>query len=367
MILVLTAGFGDGHNTAARNVAEALQRLEPEEEAKVVDVFDEAHPFLSPAMKSGYQMLITRAPWLWAAIFRHSSGVKFEGGTVDALNALRKAIARLLKRFRPRAIVCSYPVYAKLVRDLAESGESTPPVFTVITDSITIHPIWMLAPSDWYFVADEDSEKSLVKLGADATRVRVTGFPVSLSFLEKPTPEECATPKGSILYLPSTGVNYVSKTLDALRPLVAAGVKLTIPVGKHASRLHLVITHYLDSLPGADIEILGWTKRIPRLLQTHDVVICKAGGAILHEALAATCPAIIDYVVPGQEEGNAELLTKHGCGVTTQSPRQTGQEAARLLADGAKVAKEMKARMVSLNEAESALRIAGHIREVLGK
>jgi len=63
VILLLTAGFGDGHNTAARNVMHALNRLAPQEETVLVDVFDAAHPMLSPMMKQGYQLLITRAPW----------------------------------------------------------------------------------------------------------------------------------------------------------------------------------------------------------------------------------------------------------------------------------------------------------------
>ncbi len=32
----------------------------------MVDVFDEAHPVLAPVMKENYQMLITRAPSIWA-------------------------------------------------------------------------------------------------------------------------------------------------------------------------------------------------------------------------------------------------------------------------------------------------------------
>jgi processive 1,2-diacylglycerol beta-glucosyltransferase len=164
-----------------------------------------------------------------------------------------------------------------------------------------------------------------------------------------------------MMYLPSTEVNHVAATLEALRPLVASGVKLTLPLGKHASRLHHVVTRFTDSLPGASVEVLGWTNQIPHLLKTHDLVICKAGGAILHEALAATCPAIIDYVVPGQEEGNAELLTKHECGVTTKTPQETGEQAARLLASDLAEAKRMKANMRAHSEPAAAEKIARQV------
>lgn len=363
VILILTAGFGDGHNTAARNVAQALQRLRPSQEAKVVDVFDIAHPYLSPVMKQNYQMLITRAPSVWAWVYRSAAKVSFDGSP-DILAGLRKAIEQLLIDHRPSAIVCSYPVYPKIIRGLKEKLGSIPPIYTVITDSISIHPIWMIAPSDGYFVADEESRQSAIALGAPANLVYAAGFPVNLDFIQQPIPAECESPHGRILYLPSTGLSHVAKTLDAIKPLIRSGVKLTLPVGKHASRLHHVITRYLDSLPGADIEILGWTNRIPRLLQTHDLVICKAGGAILHEALAATCPAVIDYVVPGQEEGNAELLTKNDCGVVTTSPRQTGEQAARLLASNRSVAKSMKRNMRELSEPDAALKIGRQVLDL---
>lgn len=360
VILLLTAGFGDGHNTAARNVMHALNRLAPQEEALIVDVVDLAHPLLAPPMKQGYQMLITRAPWAWAWMFAQSAKMNFDSGP-DTLVALRNAIGKLLEKHRPRAIVCTYPLYPKLLQQLRAKGVSVPPVCTVITDSISIHPAWLLAPSDGYFVADEDSKQSTLKLGAEPAHVHVTGFPVSLDFMTPPPASDCASPHGKILYLPSTSVGHVEGTLAALHPLIASGVKLTLPVGKHASRLYHVVTRFIDSLPGADIEILGWTNRIPHLLQTHDFVICKAGGAILHESLAATCPAIIDYVVPGQEEGNAELLTKHECGVTTKNPRETGEQAARLLANDRAEAKRMKANMLAHSDPDAAIKIAKQV------
>jgi processive 1,2-diacylglycerol beta-glucosyltransferase len=363
VILLLTAGFGDGHNTAARNVMHGLNRLRPDEPTEIVDVFDVAHPHTAPLMKQGYQMLITRAPWAWAWMFAQSAKMNFDGG-IDTVAALRNTIEKLLAKHRPKAVVCTYPLYPKLFQQLRAKGRKVPPVFTVITDSISIHPMWLLAPSDVYFVADEDSKESAVKLGADPALVHASGFPVSLDFMEVPDPSECLSPKGKLLYLPSTSVGHVAQTLAALRPLVTSGVKLTLPVGKHAARLHQVVTRFIDSVPAGNVDVLGWTNEMPRLLKTHDFVICKAGGAILHEALAATCPAIIDYVVPGQEEGNAELLTKHECGVTTKTPPDTGEQAARLLANERAEAKRMKSNMRAHSEPAAAEKIA---REILAR
>jgi UDP-N-acetylglucosamine:LPS N-acetylglucosamine transferase len=58
------------------------------------------------------------------------------------------------------------------------------------------------------------------------------------------------------------------------------------------------------------VDLLGWTDRMPQMLMSHNLVITKAGGATVQEALAACCPLIINQVVPGQEEGNWELVRR---------------------------------------------------------
>lgn len=365
MILLLTAGFGDGHNAAARNVASGLNQIAPQVETRMVDLCDVAHPLISPLLKSNYQMLITRTPKLWGRVFAFTAQMDFSGsGGVDILAGLRRALRELLLRDRPQAIVSTYPVYSKIIQTLRAEGLSVPPLYTVITDSISIHPVWMLAPSDRYFVADEESKHALTKLGAESEKIITTGFPVHLDFCQSAAPLPELT-QGRILYIPSTSAGHVSATLESLRPLLAAGTQLTLPVGKHASRLYQAIRRFTDSLPGASIEVLGWTDQIPRILQTHDLVICKAGGAILHEALAARCPSIIDFIVPGQEEGNAELLVKHDCGVVTRTPAETGVQAARLLANNRAEAKRMKANALPLSEPEASLKIARRVLEGL--
>jgi len=357
LILVLTAGFGDGHNTAARNVAQALSRLGSGETVEVVDIFDVAHPFVAPLLKTGYQTLITRWPSLWAWTYRNSGGLEFNEGYGDVLVLLRQALAKLLDHYRPRAVVSTYPLYARMLQQIAAGDGYAGPLFTVVTDSISIHRTWALGGSDGYFVADEASKTSLAALGVDADKITVSGFPVSLAFMEPPAPEERSS-RQTILYLPSTAVSYVRRTLDALRPVLATGAKLTLPVGKHMPRLYHVLRRFVDTLPEDQVEIIGWTSRMPHLLQTHDAVICKAGGAILHEAAAARCPAIIDYIVPGQEEGNAELLTSHGCGVVSHSPAETGALASRLLANQGAEAKQMSENARVISEPGAAMKIA---------
>jgi processive 1,2-diacylglycerol beta-glucosyltransferase len=180
----------------------------------------------------------------------------------------------------------------------------------IITDSISVNRIWVMSGSDLFCVADDETRRrSSSVLACRSQRSASPAFPVNLAFTE-PLPESRRACRRSHPIPALHHGTACGATLEALRPLLLGGTKLTLPVGKHASRLHHILRRFTDSLPPGTVDIIGWTKRIPEFLRTHDVVICKAGGAILHEVLAAKIPAVIDYVVPGQEEGNAEVLTK---------------------------------------------------------
>ncbi len=356
VIWILTAGFGDGHNTAARSVAEALTRLHPDEKIEVTDLISEVLPRLSTVLKVAYQVAIIHCPAAWRLTYKMLGNPKMTGPDASWQLPLIRAVEQKLEQEQPRLIISTYPVYSAMLAAL-RSQRKVPPLVTVITDSVSVHPIWVTQPSDRFCVADDETQAVVEKLGVAREKIRVTGFPVSLAFTES-LPPDAHSPLQRILYLPSTPGRHVAATLQALRPLLLSGVKLTLPVGKHGSRLYHVLRRFTDSLPPGTLDIIGWTPRIPEYLRTHDVVICKAGGAILHEVLAAQIPAVIDYVVPGQEEGNAEMLTSRACGIRTHSPQETAAAVESILTNDGAAGRRMRTNMTPLSVPDAALKTA---------
>jgi processive 1,2-diacylglycerol beta-glucosyltransferase len=364
VILVLTAGFGDGHNTAAVSVAEALRRSLPAEQVLVSDLVSEVQPRTAAVLKSLYQVAITHLPWAWSALYRKLAKSDLDPKQNAWMRPALAGLRRQIEEWQPRVIVSTYPLYAGLLATLLQQMQ-VPPLVTVITDSTSVHPIWLMAPSDLYCVSDVETDEVILKMGVPPAKTRITGFPVSLQFTE-PLPEELLSRSGQrILYLPSTPARHVAATLEALRPLIRQGVKLTIPVGKHRSRLYHVLRRYTDSIPDGALDIIGWTTRIPELLRTHDVVICKAGGAILHEVMAARTPAVIDYVVPGQEEGNADYLLSRQCALRSHTAGETGLQVAAALANNARLARQMRENLLPISVPDAALRVAHEVQELM--
>jgi processive 1,2-diacylglycerol beta-glucosyltransferase len=111
----------------------------------------------------------------------------------------------------------------------------------------------------------------------------------------------------------------------------------------------------------ARCEVIGWTDRIPELLMTHHVVISKAGGATTQESIAALCPMLVNQVVPGQEEGNWQLLRIHNAGALAETPPAISQALHEIFAhDGARW-REMRTALRRLARPAAARDIASHV------
>ena len=110
-----------------------------------------------------------------------------------------------------------------------------------------------------------------------------------------------------------------SRALATARALMQnPSLDLTITAGRD-ERLRAELVAFAQQAP-ARVDVLGWTNRIPELLMTHHVAISKAGGATTQGSINALCPLIVSQVVPGQEEGNYELIRRHEAGVLAETP-----------------------------------------------
>ncbi|PYJ88571.1 MAG: UDP-N-acetylglucosamine--LPS N-acetylglucosamine transferase, partial [Verrucomicrobia bacterium] len=69
-ILILTASFGEGHNSAARGVRDGLVRVAPEgTEVELRDLFAEAYGPANELVRRGYLGLVNFVPRAWGAVY----------------------------------------------------------------------------------------------------------------------------------------------------------------------------------------------------------------------------------------------------------------------------------------------------------
>jgi processive 1,2-diacylglycerol beta-glucosyltransferase len=356
-ILILTAGFGEGHNAAARAIAAACDGRHGAGTAKVIDAFSLAAPRWNELVRRTYLGLINRAPGLWSATYGWLDRSPLAPALLRLLVAERRALARVIEAEQPALLCSTYPVYGFMLEALADRGLSLPPHFNIVTDSISINSLWWRARCDGWFLPNEDSAGILRQAGLPERQLHVLGFPVHPRFAEAAA-MHARPPLGieppRVLYIVNSGTRGAADT--ARRLLSETDSAVTCTVGRNA-----VLREELSRLAArrrAPTRILGWTDEIPTLLLTHHVVVSKAGGATTQEALAARCPMIVNQIVPGQEEGNYELLRRHKIGALAETPEAVIAELRRAFAGGGHVWQAWCAALEPLSRPHAARDIA---------
>ncbi len=124
-----------------------------------------------------------------------------------------------------------------------------------------------------------------------------------------------------VLYIINTGKKKAGKAID--RILEIDDVHMTIVAGRDAELRAKLIERTRDM--EHRVKILGWTNQMPELMMSHHLIIGKAGGAVVQEAIAARCPMIIKQVIPGQEEGNAELIERFNIGAVVEKNKEVAE------------------------------------------
>jgi UDP-N-acetylglucosamine:LPS N-acetylglucosamine transferase len=357
-VLILTAGFGDGHNTAARNVADALELISDEVKVEVVDVFQSGLGLLNDVLKKAYLGLTRYAPGVWSGIYSVlDSSTKLESNLL-AIGNLKTALERILTQSQPDCVISTYPIYAHVIREIYRDHSERPfRLVTVVTDSISVNSSWFRAPSDWFCVPNEATAEVLRKNGVAAEKIKPFGFPVNPVFAEEHGGGVDAPKPGSpakILYIINTGKKKSGKSIDRL--LEIPRIQLTITVGRDAELKEKLVRR---TKKFADrVFILGWTNQMPRLMLSHHLVITKAGGATVQEAIAARCPMILNQVIPGQEDGNAQLVRDLDAGVVAEKNREVTEWVTKAFAADSRLWRHWRDNLSKVSKPDASIRIA---------
>ena len=111
-ILILTAGFGEGHNAAARGLRDGLAAIASQTAAvELHDLFAESFGFVNEWTRKGYLTLINRAPQVWSRFYRWLDRREEFGPQFRWLGLARARMSELLLRFQPTIVDSVYPVY----------------------------------------------------------------------------------------------------------------------------------------------------------------------------------------------------------------------------------------------------------------
>jgi processive 1,2-diacylglycerol beta-glucosyltransferase len=348
-ILILTASMGEGHNTAARNIRDALlAETGGDAEVLVADPYTRTNPVINKLMQKGYVTAINRYPRAWKVVFELLSKRGVVEGMGPMLAELTAAVKALIDEFHPDIIASTYPVFSFLMAKIRKRNSSvTIPFYTVITDSTMINSAWYRCPCDGSIVADEQTARVLLNDG--------------LAF-ESHHPAPPPSKDGwKAIFFPSGVYEFAAKVLTHLAEIPQ--LQVTVVTGRRQN----VLQKLHDARLPKRGSLIGWTDDMPVLMASHHVFIGKAGGATVQEAIAAQIPFLVSHVVPGQEEGNIALIEQTGIGaLAVGNPQRIRDMILGAMANDATLWKAWRANLAALQKPPASRVIARFLLERAG-
>jgi processive 1,2-diacylglycerol beta-glucosyltransferase len=315
-VLIATVTAGAGHVQAAAATEEAWRRLRPRDLINRVDLLDFVPRLQRHLYARGYVKVVEHAPELWGLMFRQTD----DPALVRRLTGFRRAFARvtnrrfvrLLREFRPDAVVCTHFLPVEVLGHLANRGID-PFAACVVTD-FEVHALWLDPAVDLYCVATAEARASLVARGIPAERIAVTGIPVSGRFAQRPDARAIRKSLGLRDDLPVVLVLSGGLGLGPMAELLAALDQVDTPLqvlavaGRNA-RLRAELATRESRHPS---RVLGFVSNMHEWMAATDLIVTKPGGLTTAEALALGRPLFLVNPIPGQESANSDFLLERG-------------------------------------------------------
>ena len=337
-ILVLTADAGFGHRSAANAVAAAITDLYgPMCHVDIVNPLEDRRaPFFLRDSQSDYDKMVRNMPELYRLGYNTSDATVPATIVEQALIVLLFEVMRdLVRSHHPDVIVTTYPLYQAPLRAVLTVTRSTVPVMVVVTDLATVHRLWFGSGVDVTFVPTDIVRDLALESGLQAENLQVTGIPVNPKIVrDSRSPQEIRAKLGLDPHL-TTVIAVGSRRVDRLVE--------TLEVINHFGRpMQLIVAAGKDEVLFEQLQQINWHipvslheyyANIPELMKASDLIICKAGGLVVTEALACGKPLMLIDAIPGQEKGNADYVITNGAGDLCLSTMEVLETLSHLMMD----------------------------------
>lgn len=320
-ILILSAKVGQGHMTAARSIAHAIhERYGYDYDVEIVDFMELLSSIINVVTKTYYENSVKFAPSMYKFLFESSDKNKQVVKILNQLNYpfVLSKVKKFFEEKKPDLLISTFPIWNYLAAEIWKKYNKDAKFISVVTDSITIHSSWVLADTDYHIVANKDTKEAIEKLGVKGEKIKTLGFPVPLNFTEDNSNKEILKTleldpqKQTILFLPTSQGPRKNQRITKEILGYSKNQNVIIITGrdsKNKPRLEKLTEDY------ENVRVIGWTDKMPAFIKAADIVVTKAGGATIQECIAAEKPMVITSVIPGQEQGNAQLIKRYHLGI----------------------------------------------------
>lgn len=334
-VMILSAGVGSGHNSAARALEAEFGGRPGVAVVQSVDVLGLTSDLFRSLQDDAYFRLVDAVPWLvgWGydmndVPFRNRGAMS----VWDQLNTT--AVVKRIRAFAPDTVVCTHYLPARLVSLLLGRGRLQA-TMSVVTTDYDFQGMWLTAPFNRMYVARDEARVHMIEIGLPADRITVSGIPVGREFSAPADRESLLaryqlSPDVPILLISAgaAGGEY-TKAVVTQTMAIEAPFQAVVVCGRN-EQLRKAVTALVASNPGR-YRVIGYTTEMAALMRVASLFVGKPGGLSSSECMAAGLPMVLINPIPGQEVRNSDFLLEEGAAVRCNYGTTIGYKIATLL------------------------------------
>lgn len=287
-----------------------------EERGHEVVFFDAIPSFFIPAYSIVSRHLLT----IWGFLFWTSNQKRAAEVLSKLSNKItEKKITQQILSITPDFIISDHPLITKMPEEIFLKNGHTP-LGVVVVDPVTVHKIWFKGNPDVLFIPTEQMKNQAIKAGVPMEKIVFSGYPIRKEFFQEMDITAVRESLGLRTDIFTVMIGGSSEGIGDIEELCLYLSKFPKKIlfqaivicGRNKSLFKkLANKFYFDER----FKILGFEKRISNYLNASDVVVSKAGPTNLFETVACGKPFIAFSCMPGQEEGNLDLIKKEKIGI----------------------------------------------------
>ena len=328
-ILITYASYGSGHKTVANYIYEYFKE-HGDYDVKIVDVMDYASLIGKINLKL-FNMIFKFQFSLPATIGYELSDNKIVTAPYKIYTkaCLNKQLQKDFLEYNPDLLIATHFFGGIMMGSINKKYHTKTKIITIITDYCS-NCMWIQNHKyeDYIIVSNEIVKKEVLKFGVDEKKICPFGIPLSSKFKVTDDKEKIKLKyniknnKPIILFFGggSMGSNFTYNYLKALLKL-KLDVNIIFVAGKNVE-LQNKVNDLVMKENTPNITVLGFTNDVSNLLNIATLVITKPGGLSVTEALEMKTPMILIPGNGGQENYNANYVTKNKFGLRVRTPFQ---------------------------------------------
>jgi 1,2-diacylglycerol 3-beta-galactosyltransferase len=370
IIVILTANMGFGHRSAANAIAEGLRLLANDNlEVEVISLLEDKRVLsIIRSNQADYDRIVRQTPELQRLGYQLSDSTATSGFYEAFLSVVFYPVLKeLIEEKKPDLLVITFNMYIAPIHAILSVQKRQIPFIVVVTDLTRVHRLWFHTGVDLICVPTEEVYQEALSKGISHENLLLSGVPVRPEILfEERQPTEIRRNFGwnedltTALVVGSKRIKNLEKILDALNHS-GWPIQWILIAGKD-EKLADWFTQQEWHNPAF---IYPFVENIAPFLHASDFVLTKAGGLIVSEALACGKPLFIVDITPGQEDGNAEYIIRHGAGELATSPLKAIETITHWMEHDQRKIKNYTLAASQLGRPEAAFKIAKRIMNTL--